>query len=70
MSYNWEVDRGERWTVLIDLEIGKTTLIGETPVQFQLDPYYFVEQPDAFGPDCFVGIELGPRPPWARGSLH
>ena len=35
----------------------------KTPVKFELEANYYVEQPDAFGPDWMVGINITPVVP-------
>jgi len=69
MDYDWE---GEEWTIPLNLTASKTLKWGNTPVKLELDLNYYVEQPDAFGPDWMVGINITPVVPnfinsWVRG---
>lgn len=60
MSYDWQAESGQRWTIPLNLKITRTVAVGNTPVQFQLDLNYYVEQPDAFGPDWMIGLNVTP----------
>jgi len=69
MSYDWE---NEEWTVPINLTVSKTIIFGKTPWKFELDANYYVEQPDAFGPEWMIGFNITPVVPnfinnWIRG---
>jgi hypothetical protein len=35
-------------------------MMGKTPVKFQLELNYYVEQPDAFGPEWLIGLNITP----------
>ena len=68
-SYDWE---NEHWTVPLNLVISKTVLFGKHPFKFDLDLNYYVEQPDDFGPEWMVGLNITPIVPnfisnWIRG---
>ena len=70
MTYDWE---GEEWTIPLNLTVSKTVSLGDTPLKVELDLNYYVEQPDAFGPDWMVGINITPVVPnfinnWIRGN--
>jgi hypothetical protein len=57
LSYDWE---NSNWTVPVQFNIGKTTLINGQPWKFSLLVDYFVEQPDAFGPDFLIRFKISP----------
>ncbi len=57
MNYDWK--SGE-WTIPLNLGASKTVSIGDTPVKIELEINYYVEQPDAFGPQWMVGLNLTP----------
>jgi hypothetical protein len=40
--------------------VAKTTKLGSTPVKFQVQVQYFVEQPDAFGPEWLLKFSMTP----------
>ncbi len=70
VEYDWE---SEDWTVPLNLYVKKTVAIGSTPVQFELEVNYYVEQPDEFGPEWMVGFNITPVVPnfinsWIRGK--
>lgn len=45
-SGNWEAPSGERWTVPINVVLGKVTRLGARPISVQLGAGYFVERPE------------------------
>ena len=68
--YDW---KGREWTVPLNLTVGKTVMIGKTPVKLAAEANYYVQQPDAFGPKWMVGINITPVVPnvidtWLRGK--
>jgi len=70
MAYDW---KGEEWTIPLNLTVSKTVKWGSTPVKIELDANYYVEQPDAFGPEWMVGLNITPVVPnfinnWIRGN--
>ena len=70
MTYDWE---GEEWTIPLNLNVSKTVTWGNTPVKLELELNYYVEQPDAFGPEWMLGINITPVVPnfinsWIRGN--
>lgn len=70
MTYDWE---GEEWTIPLNLTVSKTLKWGNTPLKLELDVNYYVEQPDAFGPEWMIGLNITPVVPnfinnWIRGN--
>jgi len=57
MDYNWE--SGE-WTIPLQFSVRKTVAVGKTPVQIELEINYYIDQPDAFGPQWMVGLNITP----------
>jgi hypothetical protein len=73
MTYDWEAKSDDRWTIPLNLYISKTVLLGKMPFKFDLDLNYYVEQPDAFGPEWMVGFNITPIVPnfisnWIKGK--
>lgn len=60
ISYDWEADSEDAWTVPIGVGLAKTTRIGNTPWKFQLQVEKFVLQADTFGPDWLVKVSVTP----------
>lgn len=60
MNYDWV---SHDWTIPVNLTVSKTTKWGKTPVKLQLEVNYYVEQPDAFGPEWMVGLNITPVVP-------
>jgi len=59
-SYDWEADSDQAWTLPVGFGVAKTTALGNTKVKFQGQVQYFVEQPDAFGPDLLFKFTITP----------
>ncbi|MEH6579009.1 MAG: hypothetical protein V7731_18255 [Amphritea sp.] len=57
ISYDW---KGEEWTVPLNFTFGKTLLLGNRPWKFGLEFNYYLEQPDAFGPEWMVSFSITP----------
>lgn len=55
--YSWE---SSEWTIPINLNVSKTVVLGKTPWKFALEANYYVEQPDAFGPQWMIGFSVSP----------
>jgi hypothetical protein len=59
-SYNWLADSDQALTLPVGIGVAKTTKLGSTPVKFQVQVQYFVEQPDAFGPEWLLKFSMTP----------
>ena len=57
MSYDHISDQ---WTIPLNLSFGKTVVMGGRPWKFGVEINYYVEKPDAFGPEWMVGFTVGP----------
>jgi len=60
------------WTIPLQFSVRKTVAMGKTPVQFELEVNYYVKQPDAFGPEWMIGLNITQVVPnfinrWIRG---
>jgi len=69
LNYDW---REEEWTIPLHLTAGKTVMFGKMPVNFSLETNYYVEQPDAFGPEWLISFNITPVIPnviegWIKG---
>lgn len=53
-------EENSQWTIPLNLQVGKTVILGGRPWKFGVEFNYYVEQPDAFGPDWMVGFNFGP----------
>ena len=58
--YDWQADSDQAWTLPVGIGIAKTAKIDTTPTKFQLQLQYFVEQPDAFGPEWLLKFSVTP----------
>lgn len=64
ISYDWAADdSSEGWAVPVNLGVQKTIMIGSTPVKFNVEAFYYVEQPDAFGPHYGLQLKITPVTP-------
>ncbi len=57
LTYNWE---SEEWTVPLNFTFGKTVVLNGKPWKLSAEINYYLEQPDAFGPEWMVGINITP----------
>jgi hypothetical protein len=53
-------EENSQWTVPLNLQVGKTVILGGRPWKFGVEVNYYVEQADAFGPDWMIGFNFGP----------
>ena len=60
ITYDWQADSGEAWTIPIGFGVAKTVKLGSHPWKFGLQVQKYVVQPDAFGPDWLVKFTLTP----------
>lgn len=72
ITYNWNADSGEGLSVPLGTGIARTIKIGSTPWRFQLEVWYYVEQPDLFGSEWFISFDFRPviRNPFIRKSVN
>ena len=59
-SYNHEADNGDEWTFPLGIGVAKTAIIGNTPWNFKLQYWHYIEQPDPFGPDYQIRFQVSP----------
>jgi hypothetical protein len=69
MNYDW---KAEEWTVPLNLTVSKTVMFGKMPVKIELETNYYIVQPDLFGPEWLIGINITPVVPnfiesWIKG---
>lgn len=57
MSYDHE---NSDWTVPLNFTLGKTVIWGGRPWKLSAEVNYYVEQPDAIGPEWMFGITVAP----------
>jgi hypothetical protein len=57
MAYDHNADQ---WTIPINFTMGKTIIWNGRPWKLSGEINYYVEQPDAFGPQWFIGFNVGP----------
>jgi hypothetical protein len=57
MNYDWKT---HDWTIPLNLTVGRTVRLGKMPVKLQLEVNYYVEKPDAFGPEWMIGFNVTP----------
>ncbi|MGB5718838.1 MAG: hypothetical protein WBN81_17315 [Gammaproteobacteria bacterium] len=60
ITYNWHADSDQALTLPLGIGVSKTTKLGEKPWKFAAQVQYFVEQPDAFGPDWLLKFTVTP----------
>ena len=57
VTYNWEADSDEAWTIPVGGGIGKVMRFGETPVDMRMSAYWNVEAPES-APDWFAEFQI------------
>ena len=57
ISFDHEEDE---WTVPLNLNFGKTVIWNGRPWKLSAEVNYYVDSPDAFGPEWFIGFNIAP----------
>ncbi|MCP4071309.1 MAG: hypothetical protein GY742_06150 [Hyphomicrobiales bacterium] len=60
ISYNWNADHDDAWTVPLGINIGKTTQLNGKPIKYSLAVEYNVVRPDTFGPEWKIELAFTP----------
>jgi hypothetical protein len=58
--YDWEGASGNKILFPVGGGVAKAFRIGSVPVKANLEAYYYVESPDAFGPEWQINISITP----------
>jgi len=58
ITANWEADSDNTWTVPVGGGFGRIFRIGKQPINASLQSYYNVEEPDDFGPEWSIRVQL------------
>jgi len=72
IRYDWDAESGERLSLPVGLGVDTLTSIGPLPVKIGIEGYYYVERPDAFGPEWQIRllfVPVLPSPSWAKIPL-
>jgi hypothetical protein len=57
MAYTHEA---EQWTIPLNFNFGRTLVRNGKPMKFSIEINYFVEQPDIFGPEWMLSLNITP----------
>ncbi len=57
ITYDHEIDEA---TVPLNITAGRTIFLGGRPWKISVEVNYYVEQPDAFGPEWMIGFNIAP----------
>jgi hypothetical protein len=57
ISYDWN---NEQWTIPINVNVGKTVMIGGKPWKLSAEANYYVEKSDTFGAEWMIGLNVAP----------
>ena len=57
ITYDWE---NEQWTVPLQINVGKTIVLNGRPWKLSFEINYYIEQPDAFGPEWMISFNIAP----------
>jgi hypothetical protein len=63
ITYDWEADSDQAWTVPLGVGLAKTTIRGKMPIKMQLQAFYNIEEPDAFAQDWGMKVSISPVVP-------
>jgi hypothetical protein len=72
VQYNWDAAGGERLRLPVGIGADTLVYLGPLPVKIGLEYHYYLEQPDAYGPQHllrFVFAPVVPAPGWSRKPL-
>lgn len=69
-AINNNASDGNKWSVPLGTGVAKTVLLGQLPVKFSLQYWYYVASPDAIGPEHQVRFSVIPvvNLPWGKGK--
>ena len=62
-SYNHKAEKGNRLTLPIGTGATKVIILGKMPIKFNLQYWYYVASPDAFGPQHQIRFTISPVVP-------
>jgi hypothetical protein len=57
MKFDWNT---EDWTVPLNITAGRTVVFDNMPWKLEVELNYYVQQPEAFGPECMLGFNVTP----------
>jgi hypothetical protein len=57
MNYDWN---SEQWTVPLQINVGKTVVAKGRPWKLSVELNYYVEKPDAIGPEWMLSLNIAP----------
>ena len=60
ITYDWEASSSEALSLPLGTGIAKTTKLSGTTWRFQLEFRQYLEQPDSFGSDWLVSLDMRP----------
>ncbi|TRX54544.1 transporter [Thalassomonas sp. M1454] len=60
VSYNWNAEDGQEWTVPVNFTVSKTLILSGRPWKLGVELNYYVEKPDAFGPEYMISFNITP----------
>ena len=60
ITYDWQANSDDAWTVPLGTGLAKTIIAGQMPIKLQGQVFYFVEQPDSFGPEWGFKLSVSP----------
>lgn len=60
ITYNWEAESGDRWSVPLGVGLYKTVVLGGMPWKLGVEVQKYVVKPDAFNADWYTFITIAP----------
>jgi hypothetical protein len=62
-SYNHKAEKGNKLTLPIGTGVTKVMVFGKMPIKFNMQYWYYVASPDAFGPQHQIRFTVSPVVP-------
>ena len=60
ISYNWNAEQDNAWTVPVGVNVGKATTLNGKPIKYGFSVEYNVVRPQSFGPEWKVTFSITP----------
>ena len=60
ITYDWEADSDQAWTIPLGVGLAKTSMVGKMPIKSQVQLFYNVEAPDDFGQEWGIKLTISP----------
>ena len=69
IQYNWDAKSGEKLRLPVGFGASTVLMLGKLPLGVGFEYYYYLDKPDAFGPEHMIRFYFTPvlpAPAWSR----